>query len=84
TPDEKYAFILGTLDQPGQHPLERKDFLNSMRRTWSQYKYRHTGKSQRQVYFSLGKEARNKLEKAAEHHNRRKSDIVEELILKSL
>jgi hypothetical protein len=84
TPDEKFAYILGTLDQPGQHHLERKVFLDSMRRAWSQYKYRYTGKSQRQVYFSLGKEARSKLEDAAEHQNRRKSDIVEELILRNL
>jgi hypothetical protein len=84
TPDEKFAYILGTLDQPGQHPLERKVFLDSMRRAWSQYKYRYTGKSQRQVYFSLSREARSKLEDAAEHQNRRKSDIVEELILQKL
>lgn len=84
TSEEKFAYVLGTLDQPSPQPLGRKVFLDSMRRAWSQYKYRHTGKSQRQVYFSLGKEARSKLEDAAEHQNRRKSDIVEELILQNL
>ncbi|AJD47521.1 hypothetical protein S7S_05505 [Isoalcanivorax pacificus W11-5] len=76
-----YACVLASLDNLSLgHPAEKKLFLEKMKKTWSQKKYRDSGKAKKPYYMPLSKEARSKLETLAKHHELSPHDFVEMLI----
>src|SRR5690606_29013968 len=79
-----YSCVLASLDNMQVHHLaERKLFIEKMKKTWSQKKYRDSGKAKKPYYMPLSKEARSMLETLAEHREVSPHDFVEMLIQKA-
>ncbi|MHC5169524.1 hypothetical protein ACVIAJ_04015 [Acinetobacter johnsonii] len=57
-------------------------FLDRMKKTWSQKKFRDSGKAKKNYHIPLTKTTQMQLEKLAEFKNLRKDQVIEELILK--
>ena len=76
-----YSCILASLDNMQvNHPAERKLFVEKMKKTWSQKKYRDSGKAKKPYYMPLSKDARSALEDLAKHHETTPHELVETLI----
>lgn len=80
---EYYDLILASLDQMTYgNPSDKKLFLDKMKKTWSQKKFRDSGKAKKPYHIPLTKTTQAQLEKLAEFKNLRKDQVIEELILK--
>ncbi|MDX1805328.1 MAG: hypothetical protein R3292_14760, partial [Alcanivorax sp.] len=78
---EKVAYVLAALDQTSLlEPSAQELFMLKLKRTWSQYKYRHTGEAKKQVYMPLGEEARALLDELAERADTPRYKVVEQLV----
>lgn len=75
------ACILATLDDMSYgHPAEKQLFQEKMKKTWSQKKYRDSGKAKKQHYMPLTKDARDKLSALSEEWSMKPHEVVELLI----
>ncbi|WP_414433196.1 ribbon-helix-helix protein, CopG family [Alcanivorax sp. IL2] len=84
TPKEEYDYVVAALDKTTQlHPSDHKLFLTAMRKAWSQYKYRHSGKAKKPLYLFIEEEAKEKLDQIAKQQKRSRHDIVEDWILQA-
>jgi len=80
---EYYDLILASLDQMTYgNPSDKKLFLDKMKKTWSQKKFRDSGKAKKPYHIPLTKTTQAQLEKLAAFKNLRKDQVIEELILK--
>ena len=78
---DKHAHVLGFLDHLyGISPDTQELFINKMRKTWSQRKYRESDKARKQVYFSLSEEAMNQLHQLEKERLQTKNRIIEDLL----
>ncbi|MCG8391966.1 MAG: hypothetical protein MI745_02695 [Pseudomonadales bacterium] len=79
---EAYDYLVGLFDDIFQRSPETLELtLMKMRKGWSQQKYRQSSKAKKQVYFSLGRNAREQLDRLVLREEKSKSDIIEALIL---
>lgn len=80
---EYYDLILASLDlMTYGNPSDKKLFLEKMKKTWSQKKFRDSGKAKKNYHIPLTKATQTQLEKLAEFKKLRKDQVIEELILK--
>ncbi|MEJ5206224.1 hypothetical protein [Acinetobacter junii] len=78
-----YNAILISLDNMSYGvPSDKKLFLDRMKKTWSQKKFRDSGKAKKPYHLPLTKTTQKQLEKLAELKNCRKEQIIEQLIEK--
>ncbi|MBC9229052.1 hypothetical protein HI850_006875 [bacterium SPL81] len=82
--NDKYNIILSSLDIIlFANSKEYKElFLLKMRKTWSQKKFRDSGKVKKNYHLPLTNMTQKKLEKLAELKNCRKEQVIEQLIIK--
>lgn len=64
------------------HPSEKKVFLDTMRKTWSQRKFRESNKAKKPYHLPLTKMAHSKLEDLAKLKNKSKEEVIEQLVMK--
>jgi hypothetical protein len=82
---EFHAAVLASLDQLSyEHQAEKRVFLDKMKKTWSQKKYRDSDHARKQFYLPLNKQAIKDLEWLAENSQKKPSEIVEELLAKGV
>ena len=62
------------------HPAEKQLFQEKMKKTWSQKKYRDSGKAKKQHYMPLTKDTRDKLSALSEEWSMKPHEVVELLI----
>lgn len=80
---EYYDLILASLDlMTYGNPSDKKLFLDKMKKTWSQKKFRDSGKAKKPYHIPLTKSTQAQLEKLAKFKNLRKDQVIEELITK--
>lgn len=76
-----YVAVLASLDDMSQgHPDTKKVFLDKMRKTWSQKKYRDSEDARKQVYLPLNPKAQEGMKWLAEQLNEKAHKVVERLI----
>lgn len=81
--EDYYNAILASLDAMSyEHASDKKLFIDRMKRTWSQKKFRDSGKAKKPYHIPLTKSTQTKLEKLAELKNKRKDQVIEDLIMK--
>jgi len=81
--DELYNSVLASFDNMSYESIsDKKLFMDRMKKTWSQKKFRDSGKAKKPYHIPLTKSTRIQLEKLAEFKNLRKDQVIEELILK--
>ncbi|QHH98854.1 hypothetical protein [Acinetobacter dispersus] len=64
------------------HPSEKKIFLDTMRKTWSQKKFRESNKTKKPYHLPLTKMTHSKLEDLAKLKNISKEEVIEQLVMK--
>lgn len=80
---EYYDLILASLDlMTYGNPSDKKLFLEKMKKTWSQKKFRDSGKAKKPYHIPLTKSTQAQLEQLADFKNLRKEQVIEELINK--
>lgn len=85
TPGETHAAVLASLDRMSDgHPAEKRVFLDKMRKTWSQKKYRDSDNARKQFYLPLNKQAIKDLEWLTNERQQKASEIVEQLLAKEV
>lgn len=78
---EMTAAVLASLDLFWRaSESDRTVFIDLMKRTWSQRKYRASDKAKKPYYLRLTKQSREKLAWLAAHHERKDTEILEDLI----
>lgn len=78
-----YNKILILIDKLNfSHPSEKKVFLDTMRKTWSQRKFRASNKTKKPYHLPLTKMTHSKLEDLAKLKNISKEEVIEQLVLK--
>lgn len=78
---ETYAGVLASLDHLSDiHQAEKRLFLDKMRKTWSQKKYRDSDNARKQFYLPLNKQAIKHLEWLTTERQQKASEIVEQLL----
>lgn len=81
--DEKYESILACLDNLSYSSPETKELiLLKMKKTWSQKKFRDSGKAKKPYHLPLTQETQAQLEELAKLKNMNKSKVLEAIILK--
>ena len=81
--EELYSAILASFDNLSyETPSDKKLFMDRMKKTWSQKKFRDSGKAKKPYHIPLTKTTQTQLEKLAAFKNLRKDQVIEELILK--
>lgn len=84
TTSEYHAAVLASIDEMSYgHSSDKKLFLLKMKKTWSQKKYRDSGKAKKPYNLPLTIKTYAMLEKLAEKSGHNKSKILQELIEKS-
>lgn len=70
---EYHAAVLAFLDEMSyrHHPAEKQLFMDQMKKTWSQKKYRDSGKAKKSYYLPLTIKTREKLEWLAENSGKK-------------
>jgi len=63
--------------------LLKSQFIERMRKSWSQQKFRDAGKTKTKHHLPLTKQAKRNLKKLALFKNKSESEILEELINES-
>ena len=78
-----YNAILASFDNMSyEHISDKKLFMDRMKKTWSQKKFRDSGKAKKPYHIPLTKSTQAQLEKLAEFKNLHKNQVIEELIMK--
>lgn len=78
---DNYYFILICFDQYHyNHPLERQFFIEKMKKTWSQKKFRDAGKIKKPHHLPLTKATVTQLQKLAKIMNMKEHQIIELLV----
>ncbi|GEM_PF-6968181 len=78
-----YNRILILIDKLNfSHPSEKKLFLDTMRKTWSQRKFRESNKTKKPYHLPLTKMTHSKLEDLAKLKNISKEEVIEQLVMK--
>lgn len=81
--NEKYESILACLDYLSYSPPETKELiLLKMKKTWSQKKFRDSGKAKKPYHLPLTQETQAQLEELVKLKNMNKSKVLEAIILK--
>ncbi|MEQ1102639.1 MULTISPECIES: hypothetical protein [Acinetobacter] len=81
--DEKYESILACLDNLSYSLPETKELiLLKMKKTWSQKKFRDSGKAKKPYHLPLTQETQAQLEELVKLKNMNKSKVLEAIILK--
>lgn len=81
--NEKYESILACLDNLSYSSPETKELiLLKMKKTWSQKKFRDSGKAKKPYHLPLTQETQAQLEELAKLKNMNKSKVLEAIILK--
>ncbi len=81
---EYFTLITTSLDCHNFTPeSEKHQFIQRMSQSWSQKKFRDTGKTKTKHHLPLTKKAKAELKKLANFKNKSESDILEELINES-
>lgn len=82
---EYYIAILASLDEMSYHyhTAERQIFIDQMKKTWSQKKYRDSGKAKKPYYLPLTIKTREKLDWLSENSGQKQTAILEQLINES-
>ena len=76
-----FAAVLSTFDRMfGNNPYEAELFIRKMKKTWSQKKYRDTGKAKNAFQLYLSKDSKQKLDKLARRDDVTLSALVEKLV----
>lgn len=79
----KYMSILACLDNLSYGTPESKELiLLKMKKTWSQKKFRDSGKAKKPYHLPLTEETQKQLEELAKLKNMNKSKVLEAIILK--
>jgi hypothetical protein len=78
---ELHSLILASLDNmPVYSFAERELFITKMKKTWSQKKYRDSGKAKKPYYMPLTDNSQEKLKRLATEKDKKPHEVVEELI----
>lgn len=81
--EELYSAILASFDNQSYGiPSDKKLFMERMKKTWSQKKFRDSGKAKKPYHIPLTKSTQEQLEKLAKFKNLRRDQVIEKLILK--
>jgi|GEM_PF-1036019 len=81
---EYHAAVLASLDDMSySHPAEKKLFMEQMKKTWSQKKYRDSGKAKKPYNLPLTIQTKKKLDWLAENSGQKPTEILEQLIEES-
>ncbi len=84
TPKERYAAILIALDRLSEgNAAEKRLFLDTMKKTWSQKKFRDSGKAKKPYHLPLTKSAKDQLDWLATQQGVSQTAILERLIQES-
>lgn len=88
TQTELYTAIFASLDnmltEHNFHPAERQLFIEKMKKTWSQKKYRNSEKAKQQTYVSMTKQTRQRLASLVEmEEDKNAHDVIRDLIDKA-
>ncbi len=79
--NECYIAILSSLDLMSHgHPAEKQLFIERMKKTWSQKKYRDSENAKKQVSFAMNETIRDKLNAIAQKHDEKLYETLERLI----
>ncbi len=79
---ECYGAVMSAFDSMAyyQHPAERTLFIEKMKKTWSQKKYRDSGNAKKPYYLPLSLKTRERLDWLAENYGCKPSEVLEKLI----
>lgn len=81
--EELYSAILASFDNLSYGiASDKKLFMDRMKKTWSQKKFRDSGKAKKPYHIPLTKSTQAQLEQLADFKNLRKEQVIEELINK--
>jgi len=81
SPKEGYKKILDAMDgMRNMHIAEKQIFIERMKRTWSQKKYRDSENAKRQVSFAMNDNIRSKLNVIAQKNDEKLYETLERLI----
>lgn len=76
-----YTYVISEIDALGLESPEKKQlFLDNMRRSWSQKKFRDEGKTKKPYHLPLTKEANKQLEFLSQVLNKSTSQVLESII----
>ncbi|ATO18467.1 hypothetical protein BS636_01660 [Acinetobacter sp. LoGeW2-3] len=79
--DQQYQYIVAHLDRMmTESPEVLELYLLKMKKTWSQKKFRDSGKAKKLYHLPLSETTKQKLEKIAEFNNTNQATILERLI----
>ncbi len=79
--NEYHGAVLAAFDELSYgHPSDKRLFMEQMKRTWSQKKFRDSGKAKKPYYLPLTIKTREKLEWLAENSGQKPAEILEQLI----
>ncbi len=80
-PKEGYKKILDAMDgMRNMHIAEKQIFIERMKRTWIQKKYRDSENAKKQVSFAMNETTRSKLNAIAKKHDEKLYETLERLI----
>ncbi|MCU4491836.1 hypothetical protein KTI63_05040 [Acinetobacter guillouiae] len=81
----RYFYVLASLDLMGflKNPDAKQLFLNNMKKTWSQKKYRDSGKIKKPHHLPLTKKRHEELKTLAELFNKSIPDVLDFIIEKT-
>lgn len=78
---EAYIAILSSLDSLSfQHPAEERLFIDRMRKTWSQVKYRNSEKAKKQRSLPMSDKTKKQLDYITAAHEERINETLERII----
>lgn len=81
TNEEFYGAILASFDAMSYgHYADKQLFISKMKKTWSQKKFRDSGKAKKPYHLPLTKQAKKKLEELAQLYGVKSNDLLENLI----
>lgn len=80
-PHEFYVAVLASLDSMSyEHPDTKRLFIEKMKKTWAQKKYRDSGKAKKQHSIPMDEYVRDQLREVARHHEEKIHETLERLI----
>lgn len=82
---DKYNSTIHALDVMSitSHPAEKKLFIDKMKKTWSQKKFRDSGKAKKPYHLPLTKASHNQLDFLSKHMNKPITQVLEFIIDKT-
>ncbi|MFY0639784.1 MAG: hypothetical protein JXR16_01980 [Bermanella sp.] len=81
TSHEFYVAVLASLDQMSyEHPDTKRLFIEKMKKTWAQKKYRDSGKAKKQYSLPMDEYVREQLHAISKQNNEKIHETLERLI----